>query len=259
MTTSPVHTHSTPTAPGYGERRADHLRRLRKVEGQVRGIARMVDDDRYCIDVLTQVSAVTRALHEVAVGLLDDHVRHCVLDAARSDPDDLGEQKFAELADALRRALRLWHLALPSGVHDPTLCRWCPNGSGALYASTPRMHRPDRPGGRDRSLTPQSCAVSRNWQQSFAPRPVAFAHAGSDRSPIAAVLGHRRDAVAEPEVGQADGACSETWQQRDGNGGKCADVTVVDLTSSGHAPAASADILPAHSPISAGQRYGRKP
>ena len=107
MTTSPAHIHSTPAAPGYADRRADHLRRLRKVEGQVRGIARMVDDDRYCIDVLTQVSAVTRALQEVAVGLLDEHVRHCVLDAARSDPVELGEQKLAELADTLRRALRL--------------------------------------------------------------------------------------------------------------------------------------------------------
>jgi DNA-binding FrmR family transcriptional regulator len=93
-------------APGYSDRRADHLRRLHKVEGQVRGIARMVEDDRYCIDVLTQVSAVTRALHEVALGLLDDHIRHCVLDAAREDPA-VGEEKLAELADAMRRALRL--------------------------------------------------------------------------------------------------------------------------------------------------------
>jgi DNA-binding FrmR family transcriptional regulator len=82
------------------------MRRLRKVEGQVRGIARMVEQDRYCIDVLTQVSAVTRALQEVALGLLDDHVRHCVLDAARDGSAD-GEEKLAELAGAMRRALRL--------------------------------------------------------------------------------------------------------------------------------------------------------
>ena len=97
---------SSSAAPGYLDRKADHLRRLRKVEGQVRGIARMVEDDRYCIDVLTQVSAVTRALQEVAVGLLDDHVRHCVIDAAHSGPDK-GEEKLAELAEAIRRALRL--------------------------------------------------------------------------------------------------------------------------------------------------------
>jgi DNA-binding FrmR family transcriptional regulator len=95
-----------PNAPGYSDRRADHLRRLRKVEGQVRGIARMVEEDRYCIDVLTQVSAVNRALQEVALGLLDDHVRHCVLDAARDGSAD-GEQKLTELAEAMRRALRL--------------------------------------------------------------------------------------------------------------------------------------------------------
>jgi CsoR family transcriptional regulator, copper-sensing transcriptional repressor len=98
--------HTDEGRPGYAERRAAHLLRLRKVEGQVRGIARMVGDDRYCIDVLTQVSAVTRALQEVALGLLDDHVRHCVLDAARSDPAD-GEQKLAELNETLRRALHL--------------------------------------------------------------------------------------------------------------------------------------------------------
>jgi DNA-binding FrmR family transcriptional regulator len=79
MTTSTADMHAAPATPGYTDRRADHLRRLRKFEGQVRGIARMVEDDRYCIDVLTQVSAVNRALQEVAIGLLDDHVRHCVL------------------------------------------------------------------------------------------------------------------------------------------------------------------------------------
>lgn len=61
-------------APGYAEHRRDHLHRLAKIEGQVRGIARMVEQDRYCIDVLTQVSAVTRALQEVAFGLLDEHL-----------------------------------------------------------------------------------------------------------------------------------------------------------------------------------------
>jgi DNA-binding FrmR family transcriptional regulator len=106
MTSSATRTHQAPGAPGYADRRADHLRRLNKIEGQVRGIARMVDEDRYCIDVLTQVSAATRALHEVALGLLDDHLRHCVVDAARSDPAD-AQTKLDELTTTLRRALRL--------------------------------------------------------------------------------------------------------------------------------------------------------
>ncbi|MFJ4690375.1 metal-sensitive transcriptional regulator [Streptomyces sp. NPDC088766] len=91
---------------GCADHKSDHLTRLHKAGGQVRGATRMVDDDRYCIDVLTQIGAVTRALQEVALGLLDDHVRHCVSDAARSDPA-AGEAKLGELALALRRTLRL--------------------------------------------------------------------------------------------------------------------------------------------------------
>ncbi len=97
---------TTAAAPGYAERSADHLTRLRKIEGQVRGISRMVAEDRYCIDVLTQVSAATRALQEVALGLLDDHLRHCVLDAARAGLAER-DAKLDELAETLRRALRL--------------------------------------------------------------------------------------------------------------------------------------------------------
>ncbi|WP_239141482.1 metal-sensitive transcriptional regulator [Actinoplanes campanulatus] len=92
--------------PGYAERRADHLIRLRKVEGQVRGIARMVGEDRYCIDVLTQVSAATRALQQIALGLLDEHLRHCVIDAAASGPAER-DAKFDELVATLRQAMRL--------------------------------------------------------------------------------------------------------------------------------------------------------
>jgi DNA-binding FrmR family transcriptional regulator len=95
-----------PGHPRYTERREDHLRRLRKVEGQVRGIARMVEENRYCIDVLTQVSAVNRALQEVALGLLDDHLRHCVVDAAPSDSPD-AQVELDELTATLRRALRV--------------------------------------------------------------------------------------------------------------------------------------------------------
>ncbi|WP_062641056.1 metal-sensitive transcriptional regulator [Streptomyces maremycinicus] len=92
--------------PGYHSHKADHLSRLHKIEGQVRGVARMVDEDRYCIDVLTQIGAVTHALQEVALGLLDDHARHCVLDAAKAEPAE-ADAKFDEITVALRRALRL--------------------------------------------------------------------------------------------------------------------------------------------------------
>jgi DNA-binding FrmR family transcriptional regulator len=92
--------------PGYQGAKSDHLARLHKVEGQVRGIARMVDTDRYCIDVLTQVAAATRALQEVALSLLDDHLRHCVVDAARAGGVE-SQTKLDELTVTLRRALRL--------------------------------------------------------------------------------------------------------------------------------------------------------
>lgn len=68
---------------GYSMDKDDYARRLRRIEGQVRGLQRMVDDDAYCIDVLTQISAVGSALQSVALGLLDQHIRHCVADAAR--------------------------------------------------------------------------------------------------------------------------------------------------------------------------------
>ena len=91
--------------PGYSGHKADHLTRLARIEGQVRGVARMVAGDRYRTDVLTQISAITRALQEVALGLADDHLQHCVIDAARSDPGE-GEQKAAELTLAFRRLVR---------------------------------------------------------------------------------------------------------------------------------------------------------
>ena len=92
--------------PGYAGDKSDELLRLRKIEGQIRGVIRMVDQDRYCIDVLTQISAVTRALQEVALSLLDDHIRHCLVDATRTDAVE-GEAKLDELTSALRRALRV--------------------------------------------------------------------------------------------------------------------------------------------------------
>jgi CsoR family transcriptional regulator, copper-sensing transcriptional repressor len=93
---------------GYAGNKDQVLARLKRVEGQVRGIARMVEDDTYCIDVLTQVSAATKALQAVALSLLDDHLGHCVRDAvARSDDDGAAaEAKIAEASAAIARLVR---------------------------------------------------------------------------------------------------------------------------------------------------------
>lgn len=91
--------------PGYSESKDAHLKRLRRIEGQVRGIARMVEDDKYCIDILTQVSAVTRALQAVSLGLLDEHIAHCVVDAAR-ESDAAAAEKVAEVNAAISRLVR---------------------------------------------------------------------------------------------------------------------------------------------------------
>jgi DNA-binding FrmR family transcriptional regulator len=90
---------------GYTGGKEDYLRRLRRIEGQVRGIARMVDEDVYCIDVLTQVAAVTKALEAVSLGLLEDHIGHCVVEAARRSPDEAAE-KVREAGEAISRLVR---------------------------------------------------------------------------------------------------------------------------------------------------------
>jgi DNA-binding FrmR family transcriptional regulator len=90
---------------GYAHDREAHLKRLRRVEGQVRGIAKMVEDDKYCIDILTQVSAATKALQSVALQLLEDHLAGCVLDAARSGGPE-ADAKVKEAADAIARLVR---------------------------------------------------------------------------------------------------------------------------------------------------------
>jgi CsoR family transcriptional regulator, copper-sensing transcriptional repressor len=92
-------------AHGYAADRDEHLRRLRRIEGQVRGLQKMVEEDRYCIDVLTQVASVTKALQGVAMRLLDEHLRHCVAEAVRSDGND-GDAKLAEAMVAVERLLR---------------------------------------------------------------------------------------------------------------------------------------------------------
>lgn len=93
------------TPPGYSATKDAQLKRLRRIEGQVRGIARMVDNDAYCIDVLTQVSAATRALQAVSVGLLEEHITHCVVDAAR-ESDEAAAAKVDEVTAAVARLLR---------------------------------------------------------------------------------------------------------------------------------------------------------
>jgi DNA-binding FrmR family transcriptional regulator len=90
---------------GYTENKDQYLKRLRRIEGQVRGIAKMVEDDKYCIDVLTQVSAATRALQSVALGLLDEHLGGCVVDAARAGGPE-AEAKVKEASDAIARLVR---------------------------------------------------------------------------------------------------------------------------------------------------------
>jgi CsoR family transcriptional regulator, copper-sensing transcriptional repressor len=90
---------------GYTADKDLYLKRLRRIEGQVRGIARMVDEDQYCIDVLTQVSAATKALQSVALGLLEQHLATCVVDAARTGGGE-ADAKVKEAADAIARLVR---------------------------------------------------------------------------------------------------------------------------------------------------------
>ncbi|GAA1245412.1 MAG: metal-sensitive transcriptional regulator [Oryzihumus sp.] len=90
---------------GYTGTKDDYLKRLRRIEGQVRGVHKMVENDTYCIDVLTQVSAITKALQAVSLGLLEDHVGHCVVDAAR-ESDEAAATKVAEASAAIARLVR---------------------------------------------------------------------------------------------------------------------------------------------------------
>ena len=90
---------------GYIQRKDDYLRRLRRIEGQARGLQRMVDEEQYCIDILTQVSAMTKALQAVSISLLEDHMNHCVVDAARSSERE-GRDKVTEAVGAITRLVR---------------------------------------------------------------------------------------------------------------------------------------------------------
>ena len=90
---------------GYDDDKAAHLARLKRIEGQVRGVAKMIDEDKYCIDVLTQISAITSALQSVALGLLDEHLGHCVSHAVAQGGEE-ADSKLAEASAAIARLVR---------------------------------------------------------------------------------------------------------------------------------------------------------
>ncbi|MFF3939302.1 metal-sensitive transcriptional regulator [Streptomyces phaeofaciens] len=98
-------TGETHTTHGYHKQKDEHLKRLRRIEGQIRGLQRMVDEDTYCIDILTQVSASTKALQSFALQLLEEHLRHCVADAALKGGDEI-DAKVEEATKAIGRLLR---------------------------------------------------------------------------------------------------------------------------------------------------------
>ena len=90
---------------GYSSTTEDHLKRLRRIEGQVRGVTRMVEEGKYCIDIITQVAAVNRALQAMALGLLDEHMSHCVVAAARNGGAEQ-DAKLKEASEAIARLVR---------------------------------------------------------------------------------------------------------------------------------------------------------
>ena len=90
---------------GYIHRKDDYLKRLRRIEGQIRGLQRMVEDEKYCIDILTQVSASTKALQSVALGLLEEHMSHCVVQAAAAGGRE-ADEKVREASAAIARLVR---------------------------------------------------------------------------------------------------------------------------------------------------------
>ena len=91
---------------GYTIHRDDYTLRLRRIEGQVRGLQRMTESDEYCIDMLTQLSSLTAALQSVGIGLVDEHLRHCVLEAATRDDDGARDAKLTEAVQAVSRLVR---------------------------------------------------------------------------------------------------------------------------------------------------------
>jgi DNA-binding FrmR family transcriptional regulator len=100
-----MNTSASSTAPGYVEKKDSHLKRLRRIEGQIRGLQRMVEEDKYCIDVLTQVSAATKALQAFSLELLDEHLSHCVAQAVQQGGAE-ADLKVREASDAIARLVR---------------------------------------------------------------------------------------------------------------------------------------------------------
>ncbi len=98
-------THEQMNQYGYIHRKDDYLKRLRRIEGQARGLQKMVEDEKYCIDILTQVSAMTKALQSVALGLLDEHLSHCVMQAAAAGGPE-ADEKIREASEAIARLVR---------------------------------------------------------------------------------------------------------------------------------------------------------
>ncbi|OZM70681.1 transcriptional regulator [Amycolatopsis antarctica] len=90
---------------GYTGDKDAYLKRLRRIEGQIRGLQRMVDTDQYCIDILTQISAATKALQSVSLALMDEHLKHCVTEAI-AEGGDTAEDKIREASDAIARLVR---------------------------------------------------------------------------------------------------------------------------------------------------------
>jgi CsoR family transcriptional regulator, copper-sensing transcriptional repressor len=90
---------------GYTHDKDNYAKRLRRIEGQVRGLARMIEEDEYCIDILTQVSATTKALQSVALGLLDEHLKHCVSEAV-NEGGEQADAKIREASDAIARMVK---------------------------------------------------------------------------------------------------------------------------------------------------------
>jgi DNA-binding FrmR family transcriptional regulator len=90
---------------GYTQDKENYLKRLRRIEGQIRGLQKMVEDDKYCIDILTQVSAATRALQSVALGLLEDHLGHCVAQAV-AEGGEIADMKVHEASEAIARLVK---------------------------------------------------------------------------------------------------------------------------------------------------------
>jgi len=109
MSAEHAHEHEHDSAEGhhhgYISDKARYLRRLGRIEGQVRGISRMVDEEQYCIDILTQISALSSALEGVAIGLLDDHLKHCVREAVEAGGDAI-DAKLAEASNAIARLVK---------------------------------------------------------------------------------------------------------------------------------------------------------